>query len=401
MFKCLLLNKLPILTLSITLFYVSTVLGQGNYIPGFIIQNNGDTVRGKIKYQETDIMHKEIFFKNGSSEVMYKPNDILEFGFDESYKFKSSATFPENELEENRFYRYLIRASSSILYDKKHNEFVFLNDSSFYSLNADKGTAKKVLKFWGVFAYYFQECIHLKKNPRLTEYKVKELAEEYYKCTGEPYEVFKKVDPKTKFSIGGIGGVMISNAKFKSKKDFLSEYSYIDQQTLYSNPTFIAGLKLEIWRPLVDENISLLVEMRYSTLDFNGDFVFGNSFNEVTFSYDQISIPILVKKKFGRLNTYVAFGWNSILRINSQSHWIKEEFFKFAPYIKTFSEEPFKMNTYRPGISAAIGQQINLGKSHLDVEFRFDRTLDAKEIDGLWSYSIMYQLQVSLPLVKI
>jgi len=57
-------------------------VSQENYVPGYIIGNDGDTLRGFIDYGKWDINPDRIRFKATTAEdgVFYNPIDIAGFG---------------------------------------------------------------------------------------------------------------------------------------------------------------------------------------------------------------------------------------------------------------------------------------------------------------------------------
>ena len=72
----------------LTLFATATI-AQTNPQPGYIITNNGDTVRGNIDFRTNESLSKQcVFWANGGNvSTTYKPGDIEGFRFDNNGKY--------------------------------------------------------------------------------------------------------------------------------------------------------------------------------------------------------------------------------------------------------------------------------------------------------------------------
>ena len=60
----------------------SVLFAQSNYYPGYVLKNNGDTLKGFIDYREWDQSPKSIHFKinkEGKSIFQFNPQDIRKF----------------------------------------------------------------------------------------------------------------------------------------------------------------------------------------------------------------------------------------------------------------------------------------------------------------------------------
>ena len=55
------------------------LVAQNNYQPGFVVENNGDTVKGSIDYKRWDRSPTKITFKSVTQSKVYAPLDIKVF----------------------------------------------------------------------------------------------------------------------------------------------------------------------------------------------------------------------------------------------------------------------------------------------------------------------------------
>ena len=78
-----------ILTIVLRAIFATTTMAQTNPKPGYIITNNGDTIRGNIDFRTNEKLLKQCeFWANGGNEdTTYKPGDIEGFRFDNGGKY--------------------------------------------------------------------------------------------------------------------------------------------------------------------------------------------------------------------------------------------------------------------------------------------------------------------------
>ncbi len=71
----------------LSLFVASVACAQQNFVKGYIVQLNGDTVKGEIKVnpkKELDLFAKVAFKEANGMQKTYKPGKIKAYGFDKN-----------------------------------------------------------------------------------------------------------------------------------------------------------------------------------------------------------------------------------------------------------------------------------------------------------------------------
>ena len=85
------MNLFRRLVFTIVLLAISATvtMAQTNPKPGYIITNNGDTIRGNIDFRTNEKLSKQcVFWANGGNEsATYKPGEIEGFRFDDGGKY--------------------------------------------------------------------------------------------------------------------------------------------------------------------------------------------------------------------------------------------------------------------------------------------------------------------------
>ena len=86
--KVILFGRL-ILTIILLAVFATVTMAQTNPKPGYVITNNGDTIRGVIDFRTNEKLSKQCdFWANGESEgKTYQPGDIEGFRFDNNGKY--------------------------------------------------------------------------------------------------------------------------------------------------------------------------------------------------------------------------------------------------------------------------------------------------------------------------
>ncbi len=106
------------LALAIVLLTITATVAtaQTNPKPGFIITNNGDTVRGVIDFRSNAKLSKQcVFWANGESESQtFKPGDIESFRFDQNGKFFVTRRLSVNGAPQLYFAEFLVQGKMNL-----------------------------------------------------------------------------------------------------------------------------------------------------------------------------------------------------------------------------------------------------------------------------------------------
>ena len=197
---------------------------QENFVPGYIIDGNNDTIQGYINYRNWKTCPEKISFKN-SGDLVEKdvlPSDIK--GFMVSDKIYVSAFVkieisPINTsyLEYNPDFRFItdtvflqarfrgVKNLYLFIDNDRRDYFYFWNDTSFTLLEYKRYLVKKDnqskiflhenKRYIGQLTYYLRECPALAPKIETTGYyttSIEKLYREYAKCTGDKYEFIRK-----------------------------------------------------------------------------------------------------------------------------------------------------------------------------------------------------------------
>lgn len=238
------INIICLLMLSIL---ESGLNAQDNFLPGYIIGNDGDTIYGEIHFADWEKSPIYIRFKPDpqSNEYKYRPLDILEFSVAGDF-YRSAVVEVEispwdlQDLNkdasfsfrtDNVFLRVLVSGKKS-LYTFKPNigkEQFYLGEDNGYELLLYKAYIKDVdghnnkvenNKFKGQLIYYLQDCPEIQQIVSNVKYFEKSLINvfiDYSRCIGQDFDIHKEKE-KVTLKWGVFAGVSSTSVLLKGEE---------------------------------------------------------------------------------------------------------------------------------------------------------------------------------------
>ena len=90
-------------------------MAQTNPKPGYVIKNNGDTIRGNVDFRTNEKLSKQcVFWADGESGGMtYKPGDIEGFRFDNGGKYFVTRRLNVTGEPELYFAEFMVQGSTT------------------------------------------------------------------------------------------------------------------------------------------------------------------------------------------------------------------------------------------------------------------------------------------------
>ena len=109
----------------------ATVNSQNNFLKGYIITNQLDTIHGLVDLRMDDKNAYQCIFKQGQGElaITYSPGEIYGFRFDEIGKYYVSRKISIDEEEQEVFLEFLIKGEMNLYYYLyKNKEYFFFEN---------------------------------------------------------------------------------------------------------------------------------------------------------------------------------------------------------------------------------------------------------------------------------
>jgi len=368
---------------------------QENFITGFVVSLNGDTVKGLIDFRDWKENPKKVVFKKDfySAPTTYLPQDIALFGAitqlrTEKYKSASvnidTSSNDINKLDYNRlfndkradlFLRLIYKGKFNLYQYKDIKLHYFIEKdqrieelkSKSYYLESQKTVMKNEL-FKAQLTDYLKECLLITQDEisRL-EYKANQLIKilkKHDECIGEPvYDDGQQEKIKTTFAI--VAGTDYSSLNTKDPKSGRV-------QKLNSFGNFVAGASMQINFPKNNYATSLIFEILYRKYQFTEhyeDFTSTEVYSIYDYKYsgNYLKINAMYRHQWNasNLRPFFNFGVSSAYKLADIDKTVRERK-AYSSFTKERSPVFDNLRSFDQALNAGIG--INV--SRISIEMR-------------------------------
>ena len=361
-----------------TLFFLFTgwnVYSQ-DFRPGYIINNNLDSVNGFVAYRSGAKNLLECLFrqtKKGET-IRYSPEQLKAYGFHGDKSFRTVTPPRELALSQKIFASQLVAGSMSLLKIKK--TFVISLKDSLVLLpvpvnkevkNSDGNWSKRDKRYVGILNYLIRDCQLSADEMSYSGGDLTNLIQSYNRCKGETASLYS-LKPLGKLNFIFFGGYSRSNMAMDLFTDVTFSPSY----------SVIAGAGLELSSPRIFDRLFFSADVwyhksfyqAYEKIPFAGNIRHQDIFVDVSY----VRIPVGFKYNFRNINTpYIKMGmsFTAINKIEIKT-WEEVE----APDGAVYGDEKWGgYNVKDPkGIWIALGfDRIVYRKLKLFAELRYER----------------------------
>lgn len=298
-FKLNYMRKLLML-LMFVFFTIVNVKAQTNYLPGFIVTLEGDSVTGLVDSRGA-IRNSQVCSYRTDMEnkpIEYQPGEIKTYGFVEG-KYYVSKDVPIEQDTTKLFLEYLINGIVDVYYcrdmsgdhyyvEKEGMRLTALDDEDKILEIKGEKFQKKYNRYVGVLKYTFNESPDIQKKVEgmsLTHKNLINISKDYhaYVCEGEECIVYEKKKLKVKFSLEPIVSIDFHN--LKGNRDQVGSYDVIydtytpeeieylpEEFTLKSTDfDYSIGLIGSLSFPSLNENLALNLQVKYGRYKLSGE----------------------------------------------------------------------------------------------------------------------------------
>jgi hypothetical protein len=253
------------------------VYSQENYVKGFIIKQNGDTLNGLVDYRNWSVNPKQVQFKKSVSDVAfdYRVIDIKAFGaLDEIYKSAIVQVDNSNFIDgvsispvfrfrtDTVFLQTLFQGTKSLYFYKDYNaqDNFYKFDNGQYELLEYKTYERKDnmghefntenKRFVGQLRVYFQECPNIDAKLKDITYTNKGLENiyKYYYSQTKKETFMSRTSEKIRAEFGVIGGASMIDLSFITSSS-TGTFDYLTKAKFENNLSLAGGLFMNIVFP--------------------------------------------------------------------------------------------------------------------------------------------------------
>lgn len=384
------------------LIIAAGVYSQDNFVKGYVITNDNDTLNGYIdfrtnSYNSTLCRYKE-FLNSNITEM--KPGDIKAYRFLDIGKYYVSKNVEINGIAENYFLEYLVQGMLNLYYLPIENEeYYFFEDTSGklipVSKKPDKVLENRKLavdnRYKGVLSYIFKDYPLLSektKDANFSRSSMIEFTTEYHNMTcttGEECIIFTN-DYKNKFL----------NFDFEVYSGF--EYNIYRTKAINNllddmhSGSPVLGVELGLNSPRILKLVTVIAGANISKVLGRGEYSINGNNTYYRYDYNTMKLDLygglkleLYKMKV-RPNLSLAF---SNLYFINQKATLTQEFINYHSEIETKVDESFVPASSMGGFRVSAGVAIPVAKNHLTLNLAYSPHYSYYEKTNFYAYSLI------------
>jgi hypothetical protein len=344
------------ISLSVLLTFICmTAFGKDKYLPGYIIQLNGDTIKGFIAYRNWNANPERIFFKRDLSfpREGYSSTEIKGFKVSDELYISAIVIIDKSEisnegLEESEegiliidtvFLQTMIQGTKSLYYYIEKNikaQFYIKQDTAYELLLYKKYREQQVIRgtslaldegflmkqkyenaviekkpFLNQLAIYLQDCPDIQSTFNTTAYtkeSLEKLFHNYYECINSKM-AFQKKTEMTLIETGVLSGLSVTTVTFSGDYNKHLVNADIEPSVNYSGGLFISFIFPRNFR-----RWSFNSELLYAAYKINPTYTEYINENEYTIHTSTINLSYV------KINPMIRYSYpvgNSFLFLNA------------------------------------------------------------------------------------
>jgi len=361
-----------------------TLFGQGNFIPGYVITNENDTIVGFIDHQLYKDQSAKCLFKtrHDSPPIEYEPSDIEAYRLTENDRYYITKSLPIGENELNLFVQYILNCKYDLFYLRKDGkDYYFIEgDSKLYELKNEKriymheGTEYERYsnEYIGILMALFKDDPQSQSKIKQTDLNHKSLIKlvtTYHDNTAENEAcvVYEKAPPGISFALAPV-----LTYNFTQPQLQVSDY---ETNVTFEDASYLSGgMQIEIGIPRFGDNLNVKSISEISYTSFTGEGIrqlFQNIYitdMEVkSFNFSQI-IGFQYSLKTGKFSPHLFAGYGLRLPFDAGST---------ITYSHGYHTEEFSTDNFMHVSSiamASLGMQYDFEgwKAFVNLNYRYD-----------------------------
>jgi len=335
----------------LTILFSFTSYSQENYLPGYAISVEGDTLRGQIDFRDWEKSPNKIFFRENLEEepVLLTPLNTVEvrvnnqiyigqivdteispiktnaLGFSSALRLEKDTTFLQTLIDGPKsLFEVKKRGGRSLFYIRNNGEYQLLIFKKFKKEQNGGSVVVKNQKYLGQLSLYLEDCPSVLSNLDRTSYDTKSISklfDEYYAC-GNQEASFERKQDKVETRAGVFVGVSMSDLNISA----IGMYNIAQVDFGVSvAPSF--GLSLDLVLPRNNGKWSIYNEILYTEYSLSGESegfyttnVLETSKFEFSYSYLKLNTIIRYRVPFEKTVLFINGGFSNGLIIKGGNH---------------------------------------------------------------------------------
>jgi hypothetical protein len=282
----------------IILFASLNLEAQTNFVKGYYITQQHDTVRGYLEYRTEHKKSRVCVFKSDlkSKPVTFGPYEVLGVSFEDKDFYETHSFKGRTGNEELGFFKVILRGKLSLLrYDSRY--FVRKESGEMYEITkryvVTDGISRADLSGFGVLKTLMNDCSDITEGYLKDQYAgnphFKDIFIKYNRCSGSTFTESRDVQINPHFNFGLQAAANYCKLEFRGVRVPLSSVSF-DNEVV---PSF--GVFASIFLPRVNERFRLVVEANYHEVERHSNFQFSTALCDLYVNYSLLRVPVIMR----------------------------------------------------------------------------------------------------------
>jgi hypothetical protein len=368
------MQNLKLIIVVLIFFNVVQAQAQTNFLKGYYINLEGDTVRGYIDYRSETRNFSVCGFKANLTAKPIKlfPDDILGFVISDTDFFERHSFKGRKNETLYGFFNVIMRGKLSLL--RFEDRYFVKNDKNEVleitkTQTSSNGTIKADFYGLGILKVLMQDCAETNSAFLEAQYNSTPnytyIFQKYNRCVNSPFIKTKKLKIKPHVDFGLQASLTATNLNFSSTLGLAS------MDTDFSGG---GGVYASVFIPKVNDNLRLMIEATYGRYNQYDYFTDENQSNDLFVKYSMIKLPVFFRISSNKL--FFDFGVQNQFILNQDITWRVETTIQNT--IFTQNGEVVPLNSASMGILAGAGVQYDLFDRVARTSLRYSQTKSSK-----------------------
>ncbi len=296
-------TKTTIIFLLITLNVTINIFAQNNFLPGYVVTFDNDTIEGFVEKSNARRMYSHCNFKRKENIIKYSPNQIKAYSFSNGKPYIS-------QIVDSSFVEALVLGTISLY--RYGSSFIVQKDDQKHTLTYSKKEeivdGKLMVKhdnMWrNILSYLSSDCPSTQKSLATVSFNEKKLTKfviQFNKCMNTEYVEYKNNQPWTKINYG----LLISlNSNRLKMENFTSSGTLVKDLYFSSNAAF--GFSFNVTSPRISDRISFSAELHYFKASYSA-ILENNGYHESIINLTTLTLPLSLKYSLPVRKDFICF----------------------------------------------------------------------------------------------
>lgn len=300
---------------------------QGDFRPGYVVKNNGDSVAGFVDYRSAKKSAQTCFFRETSrgETLRYTPAEIAAYGFRDDKRYETKTVSIDSAKEVTVFIENLVKGPMSLyryrsIFYVETDKLIKLPVKADKIVNTDRGQfSKSDYRYVGMLNHLMYDCGLRADEIKYEERGITNLVQNYNRCKGGAGVVFKQKKPWTSVMFQVFGGIDLSDLSVDG----------MDAEAFKQNRSPLIGAGFDISSPRINDKIFFTLEASYLKKQYQGYAEVRNAaidrtdyFIPITF----LKVPVGIRYNFltEAQTPYIRIGLSQYFKLKSSLEVLNE-----------------------------------------------------------------------------